>query len=55
MTDERPTEPAQDPDDALLGGTEDAAIDDRAEALRAEGIMPDVASLRSDERERPEA
>ncbi|GAA2172136.1 hypothetical protein GCM10009846_08880 [Agrococcus versicolor] len=55
MSDERPTDPDRDADDALLGGTEDAAVDERAEALRDEGIMPDVASIRADERERPGA
>lgn len=44
-------EPQHDPDDARLGGTEDRAVDDRAEELRAEGIMPDPAAIREDDRE----
>ena len=47
MSTDAPT-PRQD--DARLGGTEDAAVDDRAEALRARGIMPDVAAMREDDR-----
>ncbi|WP_175414105.1 hypothetical protein [Agrococcus sp. SGAir0287] len=40
----------QHDDDARLGGAEDAAVDDRAEALRSTGIMPDVAAMRADDR-----
>ena len=53
MTDQHSPEPdpQHDPDDARLGGTEDAAVDERAEALRAQGIMPDVEAMREDDRE----
>lgn len=53
MSDQRTPEPdpQHDPDDARLGGTEDAAVDERAEALRAQGIMPDVEAMREDDRE----
>ncbi|MFC7430869.1 MULTISPECIES: hypothetical protein [unclassified Agrococcus] len=44
-------EPQHDPDDARLGGTEDAAVDERAEELREQGIMPDPAAIREDDRE----
>ena len=51
MSTDAPTH-EHDPDGARLGGAEDAAVDDRAEALRSQGIMPDVASIREDDRAR---
>ena len=50
-TDARSTEPEHDRDDARLGGAEDAAVDDRAEELRSQGIMPDLEAMREDDRE----
>lgn len=44
-------DPAQDDADARLGGAEDAAVDERAEALRSRGIMPDLAAMREDDRD----
>lgn len=53
MSDQHSPEPdaAQDDADARLGGAEDAAVDERAEALRDQGIMPDVEAMREDDRE----
>lgn len=51
MTDQHSPEPEHDDAHARLGGTEDAVVDERAEELRAQGIMPDPAAIRADDRE----